>query len=481
MLSKRLSKIKILFAFTLILFSGNVFSQVTDTIEYDTTDYIPSIFKGALDYNLMIASSNGYVNEVNRLILKGADVLAETDQGVTALIFAISNNRTKVAEMLINYGSDPNKMTLRGETPILIAVKNQNAEITETLIRSGAEIDSTDRYKATPLHYASVYDYFQIADMLLYYNASINKRAVEGSTPLLAAIWAGNADIADLLIQNGANIEIPDNEGFTPFLMAAMNGDTLIMKLLIEKGADIYATNNSKHNALALTIITGQTEAAKFLLKTGNKWASKEYDAISPYSVAAKYRRKNMIKILQDNNIPGNIRYDIDQVGLSLSSHFSFHDIYEGLSLSFREPYLNGGFILGFDTKLWYTRLLYRQTENILYQYKTKGSLIYGGVFKNFALTDYPFKGNFEFSTSLSAGYQFGNELKGTLYAPADKFKIIPSVSLLWTKKDLAFSFGADYIKSSFYHSGPIWFRLGASYNLYFNNIRTKAKTLKWY
>jgi hypothetical protein len=331
------------------------------------------------------------------------------------------------------------------------------------------------------LHYAAAYDYFQITDMLLYYNAAINKRTVEGSTPLLAAVWAGNADIADLLIQNGANIEIPDNEGFTPFLISAMNGDTLIMKLLIRKGANIYATNKYSNNALALTIIAGHTEATRFLLKEGNKWTNPEYKAVSPYAVAAKYRRKNMIKILQDNNIPGNIRYDLDEAAISFSTRFSFHDVYEGFSISFKEPYLNAGFHFGFDTKLWYTKVLLKQTENTFYQYRTKGSFVYGGVFKNFALTDYPFRGNFEISTSLSAGYQFGNELKGTLFAPVNKFNIVPAATLLWTKKDLSISFGAGYIKAPYYHSGPVWFRLGASYNLYFNNVRTNGKTLKWY
>jgi hypothetical protein len=110
-----------------------------------------------------------------------------------------------------------------------------------------------------------------------------------------------------------------------------------------------------------------------------------------------------------------------------------------------------------------------------------KGSVVYAGLFKDFALTDYAFRGNFEFSTSLSAGYSFGNELKGTLNAPQNKFRVIPAISFKWTKKDLSFSLGADYMKTDFYRIGPIWLRFGASYNLYFDNVRSKGKTLKWY
>lgn len=484
MLSVKPKDIRILFIFTLLFVSGSVHSQNNDidSAVYDTTNYLPSYIRGALDYNLMIAASKGYTTEINRLIMLGADIFAETDQGVTPLIFAISNNHTKVAKMLIDFGSEVNKVTSRGETPLLIAVKNQNEEIAEALIRAGADIDFADRdYNATPLHYASVYDYFRIADMLLYYDASIDKKTVEGSTPLLASVWAGNADIADLLIQNGANIEAKDNDGFTPFLMAALNGDTLIMHLLFKNGADIYAINKMNQNALTLTIIADDTYATKFLFKIGDKWASQGNLAVSPYRVAEKYRRKDMLKILEDNKIPGNIKYEIDQVNVTVSSRFFLHDIYSGVSLSFKEPFLNGGIIAGFDTKLWYTRVLLKKSENVFYQYMDKGSVVYAGLFKDFDLTNNAYRGNFQFSTSLSAGYEFGNKLKGTLYAPPNKFMVIPALSFKWTKKDLSFSLGAEYLNTDFYHVGPMWLRLGASYNLYFDNVRTKGKNLKWY
>jgi ankyrin repeat protein len=479
----RLLYTRILFVLAVLIISVRVSCQVPEngnTI-LDTTDYLPSFYRGAIDYNLMIAAYKGYAAETNRLIKKGADIFYETEQGVTPLIFAVSNNNNEVAKILIDSGSDVNKQTTLGETPLLIAVKNENAELTEALIRAGAEIDYSDRFDATALHYASVYDYFQITDMLLYYNASIDKKSVEGSTPLLAAIWAGNADIADLLIQNGADVEAKDKEGFTPFLMASLNGDTLLMKLLFEKGADIYAVNNSKLNALAITIMADKPEATRYLFKIGNKWAEQTNYAESPYNVASKYRRKDMLLLLKENNIPGNVKYGIDQVNIMASERFFVHDIYTGVSFSFKEPYLNGGIIAGLDTKLWYTRVLLKQAEHTYYQYMEKGSVIYAGLFKDFALTDYPFKGNFSISASLSAGYVFGTQLKGTLNVPGNKFIALPAIALKWTKNNLSFSLGADYMKTDFYHVGPVWLRLGASYNFYLDKVRTKGKTLKWY
>jgi ankyrin repeat protein len=466
-----------------LFITGSIYSQISDpdTAVYDTTDYVPSFYKGAVDYNLMIAASKGYTTEINRLIMNGADIFAETDQGVTPLIFAISNNHTRVAKLLIDFGSDVNKVTIKGDSPLLIAVKNQNEELAEALIRAGSNIDITDRYDASPLHYASVYGYLQLVDILLYYEAPIDKKTIDGSTPLLASIWAGYADIADLLIQNGANKEARDNEGFTPFLMAALNGDTLIMQLLFKNGVNIYATNNSDNNALNLTIIADRTDAIKYLLKIGNKWGEKDSEAVNPIKVASKYQRKEIIKLFQENKIPGNIKYEIDQVDITASARLLSHDIYTGVSLSFKEPYLNGGLILGCDFKPWYTRVLLKQSEHAFYQYMQKGSVVYAGLFKDFAITHNPFKPNYEFSASLSAGYSFGNILKGSVYIPENKFLIIPSCSFRWIKRDYSFSLGTQYLKTDFYRVGPIWLKFGASYNLYFDNVRIKAKTLKWY
>ena len=474
---------RILFILLMIFLSVRVFSQSTDeNMEYyDTSDYIPFNYPGALNYNLMIAASNGYSLEVDRLIQQGADVNAEFNKGASPLIFAVSNNHTDVVKLLINSGADVNKTTLKHETPLLIAVKNHNNEIAEALIRAGAEINFTDKYDATPLHYASIYGYFDLVDMLLYYNASIDKKTIEGTTPLMASAWAGFDDVSDLLIQNGANMEAKDNVGFTPFLISALNGDTLLMDLLHKNGVDIYEKNYSNHNALTISISANHDKATTFLLGLGDKWTAPGRDVIDPYDVASKYRRKDIINILRKNNIPGNVKLEIDQVAVTASSLFCLHDLYTGVSLAFKEPYLNAGFLAGCDMKLWYDRVLIKDSEHLFYQYMNKGYVGYAGLFKDFELTDYTFKGNYEISTSLSAGYVFGNQLKGTIVTPGNKLVIVPAISLKWTKRNLSFALGADYMKTEFYHIGPVWLRAGASYNLFFDNVRLKNKILKWY
>jgi ankyrin repeat protein len=476
------------FGFVLCL-PGVIYAQQDTTTEgnynqvvlIDTSDYMPLFYDNALNYNLIIASSRGYISEIDRLIALGADVNTETQTGVTPLIFAVLNNREDAVNALLKYNPVLDKVTSSYETPLLIAVKNNNLEISEILIQAGADVDFPDRNGATPLHYASINGYLELTDLLLYYNASIDQKSDDGITPLLAAIMAGYANVTDLLIQNGANMEARNNKGYTPFIMASVNGDTLIMDLLFRHGVDIYAANNDHYNALDLSISSNQPEAVRYLLRIGNKWSPSPENAVDPYVVATKYRRREMVSLLRENKVPGQVKYGIDQTVMTISSRFTSRDYYSGFSLAFKEPYLNGGLITGFDMKLWYTRVLQKESEQLFYQYWDRGYLVYGGVFKDFKLYENPFKSSFIFSTTLMAGYSFGHTLKGRLTAPANEFMVIPDIMVKWNRKNFGVSIGMEYIKSQFYRIGPVWLRAGLSYTLFFDKVRTQVTPIKWY
>jgi len=448
--------------------------------EIDTSEYLPDLYAGSLSYNLMIAASRGYSSEIIRLVEKGAEINAETIDGATPLIFAVANNKIDAVKTILSFNPELNNRTTDYETPLLLAVKARYFEVSEALIRAGADLNLADYYKATPLHYASLYGYPEIVDMLLYYNALTDERSEEGTTPLLASVRMGFAEVADILVQNGANLEIADNEGYTPFTMAAYYGDTLIMDLLYKKGADIYTLTNSNHNALTLAISGNHTDAVSYLMRHTNKWTKTGYESLDPYGVAAKYGRKEMAELLKKYNVPGDIKYEIDQISASVSSRFGGNDYFTGFSLSFKEPYLNAGFIMGCDLKLWYTKVLVKSSEQTYYQYLNKGSIGYAGVFKDFALTDFPEKLNYSISASLLAGYSFGNKLKGTAIHGDENFLLIPSVALKMTKLRFSMNLGLEYQKSQFYNNGPIWVRIGCSYNYYFDDVRTKVKRIKW-
>jgi ankyrin repeat protein len=474
-----------LFAFIIVTGNGLVHGQ-SDIISpnqvmlIDTSDYLPWVYSTALDDNLKIASSKGYISEIKRLLNKGANINSETFEGATPLIFAVSANKLSAVKTLIAYNPDLDHITKSYETALIISVKNGFFDIAETLIRAGADMEYTDTHGVTALHYAALYNYIDIVDLFIYYEAPLDLQSDEGTTPLLAAIWAGNTDVADLLIQNGAKTEVGDNDGYTPFLLASFYSDTTIMDVLFKKGANIYARNKARHNALTIAISTGDKVTTEFLLKKGNKWNEQNENSWNPYVVASKYRRNEMVDVLRKYDVPGQLKYGIDQVAFTATSRIYTHNLITGFSLSFKEPNLNAGITLGCDMKLWYSRLLIKDSENTFYQYMVKESLIYGGVFKDFALTDNLNKFNYALSTSLYAGYTFGDPLKGTTINMGNQFKVIPAIAFKMTKQNISLMAGFEYNKSNFYKNGPVWFRLGLSYNYYFDNVRIKVKPIKW-
>lgn len=482
----RLIGIRIVLLSAFVLLAGRVSGQ-WELIEkaiaerIDTTDYVPYFYENALEYNLMIAASRGYAAEIERLLNKGADVDFGTADGVTPLIFAVASGKPEAVDAVLSYNPEIERVTDDFETALMVAVKNDYFEIAEKLIRAGADIEFRDRHGATPLHYAALYGFTGISDMLLYYDADINTETTDGSSPLLASVWAGNVMIADLLLQNGSLMEKKDNEGFTPFLLAAYFGDTLIMDLLYKKGADIFARTKKGYNSLSLAIMSQNTTAVEYLLKIEKNWAGPVRSITDPYSVAAKYQRRDVIEILKKNNIPGSIKYEVDQIEFSLSQRFTFKDNYTGFTLTFREPFLNLGLITGLDTKLWYTRVLQKEASHIYSQFLSKGSVAYAGIFKDITLSYNPNKVTTSFSTALLGGYSFGNKLKGTALVPENKFKIIPSASLRWTFQHLTINVGMEYNRSDYFNTGPLWFRAGIGYVYYFDNIRNRIKLPKWY
>lgn len=468
---------------TIFILAGNsVLGQwgAANAPSIDTSNYIPYIYQGAENYNILIAASKGYSAEIERLLKKGADIEIETSEGATPLVLAVSNNNDLAVKTLIAHGAVVDKVTAGNETPLMIAAKNNFTNIAEQLIRAGADVNFKDIKSATPMHYAALYGYLVMTDLLIYYDADMNAQAFDGSTPLLGAVSAANEWVADLLIQRGADIEIKDYQGLSPFLLSAFYGDTVFMDMLSKHGANIHTLTKNGYNALDLAILSGSKEAVEYLMKLGD-WKKPAEGAVNPYDVAAKYNNKVMIQLLAKYQIPGKVSRKIDQASVSISSKFSFHDYFTGFSLTLKEPYHNAGIITGIDTKLWDTKVLYKSDAHNYYQFLDKSSLVYAGIFRDFSLRKYPDASNIFFSTSLSAGYAFGNTVKGSVIKTDNGFRIIPGIGFKWIKMNFAFNLGVEYTQSKFYHTGPVWIRAGVSYNYFFDNIRSKFKPIRWY
>jgi ankyrin repeat protein len=128
------------------------------------------------------------VSIISALIEAGAEVNAESDDGVTALIHAASRGRSSDAvHALILAGADVNAAGRQegreGWTPLLSALSSpcKSLPIVKELVLKGAEV---------------------------------NMAMPDGRTPLLLAVTLGdNPDFARVLLDAGADVLICDKEG----------------------------------------------------------------------------------------------------------------------------------------------------------------------------------------------------------------------------------------------------------------------------
>jgi ankyrin repeat protein len=469
---------------TLLIFSASTNSLISQVVISDTNLYI-QLLRGPdvqhnLDYALQNAASDGNSTGIDWLLRHGANIDTRTPENVTPIMFAVAAGETEAVKALLAYDPDLDLISAYGESPLIVAVKQGNITIAELLLRDSANVNLQDKHGFTALHLAAIYGNFYMTDLLIYYEADVNIRSRDGTTPLMVSVYGAYASITDLLLQNGAHVLEKDKEGFTPLMIAAQNGDTLISEMLLGRGADLFATNKYGYDALDMAIRLDHREAVSFLLKKQKNTDQSDYDHIDPYIVASTYRNNDIIEILRSNKIPEKPLKGFDQVSFTGSAKFCFHDIYTGFSITVREPKNLTGVFAGFDLKPGWSRVLVKETDELFYQYMDKSYLFYAGVLKEFPLKSYSVKGDWYFNCSLAAGYNFGNEFKGTGIRPESKLRLIPSIGFRYAGDSFGFQCSLEYTNTDFYRLGPVWLRTGFSFNLDFNNYRGDVKIIKW-
>ncbi len=144
---------------------------------------------------LHLASRQGNLKTLSKLLTKEFDINREDSSGLTALHVAVLSNQLNSASLLIRNNADVNSQSLLGITPIILAV-------TEAL---GQPVSK---------------DKLTMIDLLLKNGANPNAIFINGLTPLHLAVYKNDLGIAYLLIVSGANLNIKDQRGNSPLNLA---------------------------------------------------------------------------------------------------------------------------------------------------------------------------------------------------------------------------------------------------------------------
>ncbi|MDH5680971.1 MAG: ankyrin repeat domain-containing protein, partial [Spirochaetota bacterium] len=254
--------------------------------------------------DLQAAAYQGKLQEVKRLIQKGADVNARDSHKDTALHSAAQGGKLEVVKYLLKKGADVNAKNNNGTTPLHFAAEYGHKNVVKWLLTSGADANAKNTGPETPLFLAVKKGHKDIARILLSKGAKIEEKMAYGGTALHLAAADNNHNAVTLLISLGAKINAKDENGRTPLFYGVQNNLFKMIKLLISHGANINARDKEGKTPLDYAIRLHNEDTMKnYLIKLGAKRSPKSNNIIWILEGKEfKDREKNDVRFYSDEN-----------------------------------------------------------------------------------------------------------------------------------------------------------------------------------
>lgn len=223
------------------------------------------------------------------------DVNAASDDGTTALHWAVYNNNLALVDALIAAGAKVATTNAYDSSPMSEAATIGNPAVIRKLLEAGADVDSTNAEGQTALMLVARTSNVDAAQVLIDFGADVNaEENWRGQTALIWAAAQSQPEMLRLLIANGADVNartwVNDWErqitaeprymwrplgGFTALIYAAREGCTECAKLLVEAGANINQPDGEGATPLLIALINLNFDFAKYLIEQGadvNRW-----------------------------------------------------------------------------------------------------------------------------------------------------------------------------------------------------------------
>ncbi len=212
-------------------------------------------------YQSYFESVNEYYDAfdiVQLLVEHGADVNAQTDNGVTPFGNIVRDGSPEIIEYFLTHGANPNVRDSWENTPLFYLVKKGDETFGKKLtllVGYGADIMAKNKDGNTVLHAACYFANKKAVEFLINHNHPINVQNIYGATPLHQAtrrlfrnsdlFSEGRClDIIEYLLNKNAGVNIQDNYGWTVYQMALSYVDVIgspgsaLVGLLSAFGAD---------------------------------------------------------------------------------------------------------------------------------------------------------------------------------------------------------------------------------------------------
>lgn len=251
--------------------------------------------KRALNYALLDACDHGDLDEVRRLLGRGADINARGLFDSTPLMRASSRGHAHVVQELISRGADVNARSWKGATALMDAARwSENAEVIKVLLDRKGYVNAVDEDGSTALMDAARRGSLDFVTILFERKADIHAADKRGITALGTAAAENRRSVVEFLrkhgaaydihsaaavgdlnelkryASNGGDVSVRDKPyGRSLLWWASKNGHLEVVGWLLDRKVDMEARGPNGETSLHAAAMSGHHEVVALLLDKG--------------------------------------------------------------------------------------------------------------------------------------------------------------------------------------------------------------------
>ena len=220
----------------------------------------PNVALWAGETLLMTCARTGSLEAVKSLLAHGANPnAAESENGQTALMWAVANKHPEIAQALIAGGADVHARSKVSSLPEPFVLGCTSEHPCATGSKDGSTYPPTVRFPVTaggftPLLFAAQQGDLESARMLLAAGADVNEATPEDGSALVVASASGHQQLALFLLEKGANPNAKDGFGITP-LHYALHEGMLAITVFIPSSTDQFGWQRPNMPELAKALL----------------------------------------------------------------------------------------------------------------------------------------------------------------------------------------------------------------------------------
>jgi ankyrin repeat protein len=217
-----------------------------------------------MDGRLRKAIEEGDAEAVERLVREQPELADDTDEGVSAALFALYRRREEIARTLLGARSRPADLF----EAAALGLEDRVEHLLGGEPAAGIAALASDGF--TALHLAAYFGRVEVVRRLLAAGAEVEAVARNATRvrPLHSAVAGGSDAVVEALLAAGADPEARQAGGYTPLMGAAAGGSEPLVRRLLAAGGDREAVNDNGETAADIARQRGHERIAALLAES---------------------------------------------------------------------------------------------------------------------------------------------------------------------------------------------------------------------